>query len=136
MIVIDASVAVKWVIPEDGSSAARNLQSEELAAPDLWLVEATNALWRRANGGTLSLIDAQFCLTELMNAPVARLATEPYLLAAIDLSVQLRHSIYDCIYLAAAIRAGTHVVTADTRFLAAVTRRSELKQHVRLLGEG
>ncbi len=133
MIIVDASVALKWVLPEDGSDAARNLWGQELAAPSIWLVEAGNALWRRAQTGTLSTSDAQSRLTQLLNAPVTAVPSEAYLNDALGLAVQLRHPVYDCLYLAAAIREGTHVVTADNRFLAAVARDRTLKKHVRAL---
>jgi predicted nucleic acid-binding protein len=51
VIVVDASVALKWVIPEAGSDAAAGLLHDELIAPDLWLTEAANALWRHARLG-------------------------------------------------------------------------------------
>jgi len=38
MIVVDASVAVKWVLDEPDSAAAVALRDEELIAPVLWLV--------------------------------------------------------------------------------------------------
>jgi len=135
MIVIDASVALKWVLPEEDSITAKALLAQELVAPTLWLVESANALWRFANAGKLSSPEAQSRLTYLYNAPVTLVPTEDYARDALDLGVQLRHPIYDCVYLAAAIRAGTYVVTADTRFLTAVSRRRDLKRHVRLLGE-
>jgi predicted nucleic acid-binding protein len=48
MTVVDASVALKWVIDEDGSEAAGALLLEEpLAAPDLLMVECANVLWTR-----------------------------------------------------------------------------------------
>ena len=46
-VVIDASVALKWVFDEPDSEAAEALRNEELIAPALWLAEAGNALWRR-----------------------------------------------------------------------------------------
>ena len=46
-VVVDASVALKWVFDEPESEAAVALRDEELVAPALWLAEAANALWRR-----------------------------------------------------------------------------------------
>ena len=45
----------------------------------------------------------------------------------------LGHPIYDCLYLAVAIRHQTHVITADRRF-AAIGDRPEMSGRVRLLG--
>jgi len=52
-IVVDASIALKWVLEEPGSDAAEELLEKDLAAPSLWLLDAANALWRRTvRGGT------------------------------------------------------------------------------------
>ena len=53
MLVIDTSVAVKWVIPEDGigieadTGAALALLADELLAPDCILGEFANALFKK-----------------------------------------------------------------------------------------
>ena len=133
-IVIDASVALKWVLDEPGQEAADALLDEELVAPALWLVEAANALWRRALRGELSEQEAKERLAELGNAPVASSAIEDDLFAAADLANLLRHPVYDCLYLAAAIREDAYVVTADSRFHAVVGQSAELARRVRLLG--
>lgn len=132
-IVIDASVALKWVLDEPGREAADALLEEELVAPALWLLEAANALWRRTQRGELSADEATERLTELYNAPVTTTTIEDDLLAAIDLANRLGHPVYDCLYLAMAIRENTYVVTGDSRFHAAVGRSPTLKGAVRLL---
>ncbi|MBV8681681.1 MAG: type II toxin-antitoxin system VapC family toxin [Caulobacteraceae bacterium] len=133
-IVIDASVALKWILDEPGRDAADALLDEDLIAPALWLLEAANALWRRARRGEISSAEALERLAELQNAPVTTTAIEIDLMAAADLANALAHPVYDCLYLAAAIRENTHVLTADSRFLAAVDRQPDLKGAVRLLG--
>ena len=131
-IVIDASVALKWVLDEPGSEAAVTLRDHELVAPALWLAEAANALWRHARIGEISNEEAIASLTELLNAPVASLPIEPQLEPALKLAMEIGHPIYDCIYLALALHHQTHVVTADRRFAAAATAPS-LTGAVRLL---
>ena len=132
-IVIDASVALKWVLDEPGKDAADALLDEELIAPSLWLLEAANALWRRAQRGEISGQEAKERLAELYNAPVATSAIADDLTAAADLANILGHPVYDCLYLAMAIRENTYVVTADARFRAAVDRSPNLEGAVRLL---
>lgn len=133
-IVIDASVALKWVLDEPGQDAADALLDQELVAPALWLVEAANALWRRSRRGEISDDEAEERLAELLNAPVTAVAIEEDLSAAIRLANRLRHPVYDCLYLALALREMTHVVTADARFHAAVQQAPDLVQAVELLG--
>jgi predicted nucleic acid-binding protein len=132
-IVVDASVAVKWVLAEPNADAASALRADELIAPALWLVEAANVLWRRSRNGELNAGEALELLLELQNAPVASLAIEPYLDFALSLAMEHGHPVYDCLYLAVAIRHQTHVVTADRRF-AAIANLPRLADRVRLLG--
>ncbi len=133
-LVVDASVALKWVLDEPGQEAADALLQEELIAPALWLVEAANALWRRVQRREISGEEAQERLAELFNAPVTTTSIEDDLPAAADLANRLGHPVYDCLYLALALRENTHVVTADARFHAAVEQSPTLRGGVRLLG--
>ncbi len=133
-IVIDASVALKWVLNEPGSEAAEALLDEDLIAPSLWLIEAANVLWRLSRRGEISAEGAAARLEQLYNAPVATGALEDDLSAAADLANTLGHPVYDCLYLAMAIREKTYVVTADRQFHTAVDQAPSLKGKVRLLG--
>jgi hypothetical protein len=54
-VVVDASVALKWVIEVEGSEAAEALLlNEPLLAPDFLIVECANVLWVKARRGALS----------------------------------------------------------------------------------
>lgn len=132
-IVIDASVAVKWVLPERGTDAALSLLEQDLIAPALWLAEAGDALWRHVRLGELTPDEAMERMAELQSAPVTAVAIKPHMPSALALATDLKHPIYDCIYLAVALHRDTHVVTDDRRFGGA-TRRPDLAGRVRLLG--
>ena len=132
-IVIDASIAVKWVIPEPRTDRALALRSEELIAPALWLAEAANALWRHIRLGELTSEQALARLSELEKAPVASIPIEPHVTRALELAANASHPVYDCVYLAIALHRHTHVVTGDRRFAAAAARLA-LSDRVRLLG--
>jgi predicted nucleic acid-binding protein len=121
-IVVDASVALKWIFDEPGSGAAVALRNDELIAPALWLAEAANALWRHARLGEITATEARERLSELSKAPVASLPIEPYLERALGLATKIGHPVYDCIYLAIALRHDTHVMTADRRFASAASQ--------------
>lgn len=120
-IVIDASVALKWIFDEPGSEAALALRSERLIAPVLWLAEAANALWRHVRLGEATSAEALAQMAELAEAPVASLPIEPHVARALEIATAIRHPVYDCFYLAVAEHHDTHVVTDDRRFVAAVT---------------
>lgn len=120
-IVVDASVAVKWVLSETGSEAADALLDQDLMAPVLWLAETANVLWRKARIGEITAEQASARLSELLTAPVASLPIEPHLEPALKLALEIGHPVYDCIYLALALHHRTHVVTADRRFASAAS---------------
>lgn len=133
-IVIDASVALKWVFDEPGSQAASDLRDDDLIAPVLWLAEVANGIWRRVRIGDITADEASSHLSELVSAPVASMPMELLVEDALALANETGHPVYDFFYLALALRRQTHVVTADRRFVAAVAGRADLVGRVRLLG--
>jgi hypothetical protein len=70
VIVVDASVALKWVLTEPDSDVAIALRNEELIAPDLWLAEAANGLWRHVRLREMTTAQALQFLRDLIDAPV------------------------------------------------------------------
>lgn len=132
-IIVDASVALKWVVNEPGTAAALAIRSEQLVAPVIWIAEAANALWRHVRLGEASAIEALARIARLERAPVLSLPIEPHVAAALELAIRCNHPVYDCLYLALAIQQDTQVVTADRRFADAATRVG-LGDRVQLLG--
>lgn len=132
-IVIDASVALKWVFEEPGTEAALALRGEQLIAPAIWLAEAANALWRHVRLGETTAAEALGRMDELAKAPVATLSIEPHVARALRLGMEISHPVYDCLYLALAIHYDTYVITDDRRFAAAVIDRPDLAGRVQLL---
>jgi predicted nucleic acid-binding protein len=128
--VIDASVAVKWVVPEIGSDHAAALASYRLSAPDLLDAECANVLWVKVTRGEISEADAATRITRLTAAPVDRVPCRELASAALKLSIDLAHPTYDCLYLALAIRAAVPLVTADAKFLKAVVSHPYLASHI------
>ena len=48
-LVVDASVAVKWFVEEDGrQQALQILDLDEREAPDLIIAEVANVIWKKA----------------------------------------------------------------------------------------
>lgn len=117
-MVIDASVAFKWIVDEPDSDKAHTLIGRsDLIAPVLIYSEVGNALVKRVNRGelapSLSLREQLADLAELLVTVDERnVAPRAY-----EMAVELRHSIYDCMYLALAEALGEHLLTADTKFL-------------------
>lgn len=123
-VVVDASVAVKWIVDEDGSDAAAALlDGRPIHAPDLLYVETANALWAIHRRGAIPRDAVREGVAWLRAAPILRHADAPGLAArAAAIALDLDHPVYDCLYLAVAIDAGLPLVTADRRFLDATRR--------------
>jgi len=121
LAVVDASVAVKWVVDEPDSDTAASLLERPVAwlAPRLVLVEAAAALRRKVADQELGAPTASTALAALVDATrqgTIRLADDEQLVgAALLLALELGHKVPDCLYLALAEREGCAIATADGR---------------------
>ncbi len=129
--VVDASVAIKWVVEESGTEAALAIRAaERLAAPDLWVAECANILWKKVRRGEISAEQARTAAELLEVAGVEVVSGEPVLSRVVQLATSLDHPAYDCVYLALAVDAGWTMVTADERLLARL-RGTSLEPYAR-----
>jgi predicted nucleic acid-binding protein len=117
--VVDASVAVKWLVTEAYSDAAAALLEgrNTLLAPELLYAEAANALWALARRGDIGDADVRDALAVLADVPIRVPAPMRRLMPAVArLARDLKHPVYDCFYLALGIQEEYPVLTADRRF--------------------
>ena len=116
-LVIDASVAVKWFVPErDRVFADRLIDGrDDLIAPDVLLVEAANAFWRVCRRGEMSAKQTTAALSDLANGVLSLHPSRPLVAAALSLAHKLAHPVHDCLYVALAEREEAGLVTADGR---------------------
>jgi predicted nucleic acid-binding protein len=131
--VVDASVAVKWLVTEALSDEAARLLDKEvtLIAPELLFAEATNALWAMCRRGDITKADFAEAVSALNAAPVAvPVPTRQLVASAARLATDLDHPAYDCFYLALAILEQYPVVTADQRFHDAVSKHPYLSDRM------
>jgi predicted nucleic acid-binding protein len=119
--VLDASVAVRWVVTEEGSAEAVELLERDVTwlAPRLLLVEVASALRRKAADGAIEYAVAGESLDALLQAvadDVIRVIEDERIVApALRLALSLGHKVPDCLYLALAEREGASLATADAR---------------------
>ncbi len=119
MLIIDASVLVKAAIDQKDSERAAALvaENQNLAAPAHALAEVAEVLVRKSRIGDIDLEQA----TVAVRASIAstRFIPLPELMAdAMRLSAATGASVYDCLYVAAAIDLDCRLVTADRRLMA------------------
>lgn len=124
-VVIDASIAVKWVVEEDGSAAATALRHHfRFAAPDLLIAECANILWKKTRRGELTAAEADIAARLLERAGIELMPMGGLLEKATELAIRLDHPAYDCIYLALVRQKGWRFVIADQRLLRTVAEKA------------
>ena len=122
-LVIDASIAVKWLIAEADAPEARALrQRGRCMAPDLLIVQGAQILWKKVRRGELSAKEAHFAARLLQGIDMELVPTRPLLDATMRLALELDHPPYDCIYLALALAAECRLVTVDSVLLGKLAR--------------
>ena len=116
--VVDASVGIKWFLPEIHSEAASRLQflKSSLHVPAFFNLELGSVLSKRIRRDELTPKEGEAILKELNNIPLQKHSDERLLKSAFALALQTKQSLYDCLYLALAETLNGHVVTADRKF--------------------
>jgi predicted nucleic acid-binding protein len=118
-LIADASVAVKWLVMEDGSDRALALFGQGIVVPAFLRIEVANVLRTMATRGRLSVAQADDALQALLDMPLEIVVEDADLLeAALRIGMALRHPVYDCLYLALARRLNVPLWTADRRLAA------------------
>ena len=118
MLVVDASIAVKWFVRETGHEQASTVAraAERLAAPDRLLLEVANVLRRKTKQNEISSRQARLAVEQLSHYVETIIPSAVLLRDAFALAEQLDHSVYDCAYLACARHLDAPLLTADQHF--------------------
>jgi len=131
--VVDASLVVKWFVPEVHSGAARKLldASYDYIAPDLLFPEAGNAMWKKVRRGELSPDDAQSLVNDISAVGIEVVSMRALVSDAHKLAVATGITVYDATYLALAVRLETQVITGDDKFARRLADHPLLAPHIR-----
>ncbi|WP_414624477.1 type II toxin-antitoxin system VapC family toxin [Calothrix sp. CCY 0018] len=116
--VVDASVAIKWFLPQLYADNARLLltNNHNLLAPDLIFPEVGNILWKEVRFGLATAQEAKTVITAFSALPLQIYASKPLMSIAIDTALQTQRTVYDCLYLSLAVSEECQMVTADKKF--------------------
>jgi len=111
--IVDASVAVKWLVQEIDSQAAQRLldSDEKLVAPDFVLVETANVLWKKTQRRELKAEQAVAGIRALPTYFEQLMPSAPLLPRALAIAIEVGHPVYDCLYLACAELLEVRLVT-------------------------
>jgi len=134
-IVVDASVVMKWYLPEIHSDAALRLlkSNYEYFAPDLLFAELGSVIWKKVRRGELAEKDGERIAVDLVEVSVGSVPARALVRDAYPLAVATGQTLYDSLYLALAVRLNTSLVTADERLWKGIENSPALMNHVKLL---
>jgi predicted nucleic acid-binding protein len=136
LVVVDASVAAKWFLPEDREA----LVSEALAlldeydreevrfvVPDLFYVETASAIWKAVRVGRVSRAFGDQALVLLTQRKFPTVPSLKLLDSAFQIATAFERTVYDSLYVALAVQAKAQLITADERLANSLAARFPVK---------
>ena len=120
-LVVDASVAAKWLFVEPDTEKARAIfdlgKSGELQllAPEILPAEIANSLWKRTQRGDLDRVSALRLFDGFQKLEFKLCKVQELMGSALSIAFRHHHPVYDCLYVVLARREGCDLVTADER---------------------
>jgi predicted nucleic acid-binding protein len=121
MIVLDSSVALKWIFADEvGAEHAQRVRNEhisgksEIAVPSLFFYEIANVLSTKVKLSEIEALEA-FELISAFEFNIYEINNSEYL-DAITFSMKHKVSVYDASYHVLADRLGCSFLTADRKF--------------------
>ena len=125
-LVLDASVAAKWFLPASGETLAEealdllkrySVGDLRFLVPDLFWPELANVFWKAVRQGRWSRSNAETALRAARDRNIPTVSAIALLDDAFSIALTFDRSVYDSLYIAAALVAKTHLVTADERLM-------------------
>jgi predicted nucleic acid-binding protein len=134
--VVDASVVAAAFFNEEHAerAGALLLADCEMHAPDLICAEIANVIWKRHGRGEIDEEEAGQLLSDFLRLPLRIAASGELAEAALQLALRTGRTVYDCLYLALAVKTQSVMVTGDRRLSNALAR-TPLGKHVAWIGE-
>lgn len=133
-IVIDTSVAIKWLADEPGTDQALALlrRIDFFYVPDFFLVEMDAVLTKKIRKRELEQQEASYLREEVRKLPFQLIAYENISEYAFDLAASLPVTLYDAMFLSVAIHNDSCMITADQRFYNGL-QNTPLNDYIQLL---
>jgi predicted nucleic acid-binding protein len=121
--VIDASVAVRWMLKSPHYLEARRLRTDslqqihDLIAPETILWETANAFLKAERGKVIPAGEARLYFYVFLRTQPLTYGVPQFIHTALDISLQTNAGLYDSMYLALALREKCEFFTADDRLI-------------------
>jgi predicted nucleic acid-binding protein len=135
VFVVDASVVIKWFVPEIHSDAAHRLlaAAHQFVSPDLLFPEVGNVIWKKVRRGELTAREGQRLAADISGIAVETVPTRGLMIEAHAVAITTGLTVYDAMYLALAVRLETELITADDRLGRLAAAHPIMAPHVRLI---
>jgi predicted nucleic acid-binding protein len=120
-LVVDASVAAKWLFVEPDTGKARAILDSaesgelQLLAPEILPAEIANSLWKRTQRGDLDGASALGLFDGFQKVDFKLCRVQELIGPALNIAFRHHHPVYDCLYVVLARREGCDLVTADEK---------------------
>ncbi len=134
--VVDASVAIKWYVPEILEREASNFLREkhDLHVPELILPEFSSIMWKKVKRGQIVEEDAKRMVTAISIRKWRVHSHSQIIVSAYKGSIMTGQTVYDWMYLALAISLSCQFVTADGKFYKAL-ENTPFKSNLKWIGD-
>lgn len=120
--IIDTSALIQGFIEDSYSLRVATLMhmvtvanSARLHLPEFCLVECTNVIWKRVRFQGETQENARRILADLQAFPLSAHASVGLLPRALDIGIEVRLAIYDCVHIALAEILNLPLITVDER---------------------
>jgi predicted nucleic acid-binding protein len=124
LVVVDASVAAKWFLPENGEALADQAlalldkydkREIQFVVPDLFYVEIASAIWKAVRAGRVPRAFGDQALVLLTQREFATVPSLKLLDKAFQIATAFERTVYDSLYVALAEQTNSQLITADER---------------------
>ena len=126
LVVLDASVAVKWFLPEKVETLAtealallgRHGKNEiQIIVPDLFWVESASVLWKAIRRGNFPKSSADAAIATLTQYDFPTFPTAKLVSKAFGIATDYDRTVYDSLYVELAVQSNSQLITADERLV-------------------
>ena len=129
---MDASVAVKWMMPstreplrEEAVHLAKMRSAGQLdfIVPDFFWIELGNVLWKAVRSSRVSAQEFEAAQQLLQTSDIRSFPSRQLLPSALLIALEFNRTVYDSLYVALAKDASVQLITADEKLVNAVGSR-------------
>ncbi len=141
ILVIDASVVIKFYIPEILSDKSAEVMTRVakgelmLCAPELLYPETGNILWKKQCRHELTPAEVDEIVDAITALPLRIESSMPVMPLAVSIAMYSGITVYDAMYMAVARIYKTKMITADKKLMDALAK-TEFQNNVQWLGAG